>query len=310
MGIGQPRAKGARAARMDGLCPRCRLPRIDTCRMSRSALQSPLMLLAWVVALGATGCTDAQLDAGVKSLFNRRSPGQELFVALQEDDPDRRRQAVRAIARSDVVAQQWAIKAFETIARTDPDPQVRCAAIRALGRSGDSTAVAPLLMILNWRDDPTRVPYPPDDEVRWDATAVLANLAGWQLVTDQDEPQARSTFARLLQEDENRNVRLEAARGTGCLSADRAALDVLVTGLTDRDFGVVYECERSLIKLTGMTFDYDPQAWTDWLGRTSDPFALAGHTPTTLMPERRNWWQRGVQGVRRTIIAWQGERKE
>lgn len=308
--MGQARGDGARAAWTTGVCPRRTSPRVRSFELSRSSLPSPLMLLASILALGATGCTDAQLDAGVKSLFNRRSPGQELFVALQEDDPDRRRQAVRAIARSDVVAQQWAIKAFETIARTDPDPQVRCAAIRALGRSGDSAAVAPLLMILNWRENSTRVPYPPDDEVRWDATAVLANLAGWQLVAEPDEPEARSTFAHLLQEDENRNVRLEAARGIGCLSADRAALDVLVTGLGDRDFGVVYECERSLIKLTGMTFDYDPQAWTDWLGKTSDPFALAGHTPTTLMPERRNWWQRGVQGVRRTIIAWQGERKE
>ena len=268
------------------------------------------MLLGSVLTLAAAGCTDAQLDAGVKSLFNRRSPGQELFVALQEEDPDRRRQAVRAIARSDVVAQHWAVKAFETIARTDPDPQVRCAAIRALGRSGDSAAAAPLLMILNWRDNPDHVPYPPDDEVRWDATAVLANLAGWQLVADQDTPRARTTFARLLKEDDNRNVRLEAARGLGCLDADRATLDVLVTGLSDRDFGVVYECERSLIKLTGMTFDYDPQAWTDWLGKASDPFALAGHTPATLMPERLSWWQRGVQGVRRTIVAWQGERKE
>ncbi|HUW81801.1 MAG TPA: HEAT repeat domain-containing protein [Phycisphaerae bacterium] len=310
MGTGLARGIFAWAARMGGTCLRCRLPRIRRPETSRSGLAARLVLLASVLALSPGGCTDAQLDAGVKSLFNRRSPGQELFVALQEDDPDRRRQAVRAIARSDVVAQQWAVKAFETIARTDPDPQVRCAAIRALGRSGDSAAVAPLLMILNWRENPTRVPYPPDDEVRWDATAVLASLAGWQLVADQDEPQARSTFARLLQKDENRNVRLEAARGMGCLNADRAALDVLVTGLNDRDFGVVYECEQSLIKLTGMTFDYDSQAWTDWLGKTSDPFALAGHTPTTLMPERLSWWQRGGHGVRRTIIAWQGERKE
>jgi len=268
------------------------------------------MLLVPVFVLGQAGCTDAQLDAGVKSLFNRRSPGQELFVALQEDDPDRRRQAVRAIAKGDVVAQQWAVKAFETIARTDPDPQVRCAAIRALGRSGDAGAVGPLLMILNWREHPSRVPYPPDEEVRWDATAVLANLAGWGLMADQDQPQVRGTFTRLLQEDEDRNVRLEAARGLGCLGADRTTLDVLVAALSDRDFGVVYESEQSLIKLTGMTFDYDPQAWTDWLGKTPDPFALAGHTPTALMPERLSWWQRGVQGVRRTIIAWQGERKE
>ncbi len=307
---GQTRGHGVQPASVTGGCPHRRSPRVRNFELPRSRPPNPLMLLAPLLALAAIGCTDAQLDAGVKSLFNRRSPGQELFVALQEEDPDRRRQAVRAIARSDVVAQQWAVTAFETIARTDPDPQVRCAAIRALGRSGDSAAVAPLLMILNWRENPDRVPYPPDDEVRWDATAVLANLAGWQLVAGQDQPQTRSTFARLLQEDQNRNVRLEAARGLGCLSEDRATLDVLVTGLSDRDFGVVYECERSLIKLTGMTFDYDPQVWTDWLGKTSDPFALAGHTPTTLMPERLSWWQRGVQGVRRTIIAWQGERKE
>ena len=129
-------------------------------------------------------------------------------------------------------------------------------------------------------------------------------------MADQDQPQLRSTFARLVQEDEDRNVRLEAARGLGCLGADRTTLDVLVAALSDRDFGVVYESEQSLIRLTGMTFDYDPQAWTDWLGNTPDPFALAGHTPTSLMPERLSWWQRGVRGVRRTIIAWQGERKE
>lgn len=261
------------------------------------------------VALVA-GCGQKQLDKTVKSWFNRKPPGQQMFVALQEEDPDLRRQAVLVIAKSDSSAQQWAIKALDTIARTDPNSQVRCAAIRGLGRSGLPEAVQPLLMILNWSDYPDEVLYPPDHDVRWDAVAVLSSLCGWGLVPDQQLPQVRQTLLRLLRGDDSRNVRLEAARGLACFGRDRHVLDALIAALNDPDFAVVYQAEQSLMSLTGMTLDHDSAAWLAWRDKQEDPFARAGQVPESLQPQQRAWWTKSLAAVRRVVILWQGERKE
>lgn len=267
------------------------------------------VLVGWIGLVLALGCTDQQIDRAVKSIFYRRPPGQELFRALQQDDADRRREAVCALARSPAVAQRWAVQAFGTIARTDPDPQVRCAAIQALGRSGDPLAVEPLLMILNSRQHDGAVAYPPTDEVRWDATAVLCQLCGWGLVPDQHRQQAKQTLMRLLSQDPNRHVRLEAARGLRYFQEDPKVLQSLIEALKDRDFGVCYEAEASLGSLTGRRFNYDAQAWQGWLERTDDPFSAAGQAPASAQSQRLSWWKRSVQAVRDVILAWQGQAK-
>jgi HEAT repeat protein len=264
--------------------------------------------LVWTLALW--GCGGQQADQAVKSLFNRKSSGQQMFTALQEDDPDQRRKAIWAMAKSDAVAQAWAVKAFQTVARTDPDPQVRCAAIRALGRSGQPGGVETLLMILNWREHAGEVPYPPDDEVRWDATAVLSNLCSWGLVPEEQKAPAKATLLGLLRDDPNRHVRLEAARGLRYFDGDPEILEGLIAALNEQDFGVVYEAEASLVRLTGETFQYDAEAWRAWLGTSEAPFARAGQLPALYQSAPLRWWQRSWQAVRQVVILWQGERKE
>ncbi|MFQ5806329.1 MAG: HEAT repeat domain-containing protein [Phycisphaerae bacterium] len=141
-----------------------------------------------VVLLLTSGCSgqefklDRTLDAAVKRIFKpRRTPQQYMIIAVSDADPDVRRDAVAKIAKSKKHDQEWAIKGFVAIALLESDPQARCVAIRALGRTRDQRAVETCLKILNYRRQPSDQVVPPDDLCRWDATEALADLAAGSL---------------------------------------------------------------------------------------------------------------------------------
>ena len=259
------------------------------------------------LCVAVAGCSSEQLDKAVKQVFFGKTSSAELITAIENPDPDRRRQAVENIAKSDMVSEDWAITGFSAIARTDPDPHVRCAAIRALQRSGRPEAAEPLLQILNWRQHRDTVTTPPDQQVRWDATAVISSLCSWSLIPDALLDQTRQTLLRLLDGDTDQNVRLASARGLGCFPGNLDVVKELIAALDDNNFGVVYEAERSLIKLTGMTFECDPDAWAAWLKAADAPFARAGRLPDSIEPEASGWWQRSA--ARKALTAWQNDAK-
>src|SRR5262245_5993589 len=62
--------------------------------------------------------------------FSRTSSRQLLETALNDQRPDERRKAVNEMAARSDASADWAVKAFDTIARTDKDPMVRVEAVR------------------------------------------------------------------------------------------------------------------------------------------------------------------------------------
>jgi hypothetical protein len=104
----------------------------------------------------------------------------------------------------------------------------------------------------------------------------------------------------VIAEDHSRDNRQVAARILGyCL--ERSVLETLIAALDQRDFGVVYEAERSLMRLTGRTFHHDSVQWQEWLAQTENPFAEAGKLDHELDRGPKGWWERSVDSLGHSI---------
>jgi len=237
------------------------------------------LVLGVVVVSFCAGCSDAKMDFAVRRLFEpKRTPQQYMIIAVSDADPDVRRSAVAKIAKSDRCDQEWAIKGFIAIALLESDPQARCVAVRALSRIDDPRAVETLLKILNYRDYPPAEIRPPGDLCRWDATAALGKLAAGSL-SDDTRAAVKETLLARLELDPDRHVRIAAAKGLQHF-AELPVVRGLIEGLRDEDFAVVYRCEHSLARLTGVTHDCDPYQWNQWLEEHGeDTFAKSGTLP-------------------------------
>jgi hypothetical protein len=249
-----------------------------------------------VLFLLASGCAegkfDATLDSAFKKLFKpRRTPQQYMLIAVSDADPDLRRSAVAKIAESKKHDEEWAIKGFVAIALLESDPQARCVAVRALGRTGDPRAVATCLKILNFRKHPPAEVRPPGDLCRWDATAALAELAAGPL-SDELRGEVLETLLGRLRGDPDRHVRIAAASGLRHFR-EHEVIRGLIDGLRDEEFTVVHECEYSLAWLTGATHNCDPYLWEQWLEEhQEDAFAHAGTLPESRKPPYEGRWDK------------------
>lgn len=270
-----------------------------------------------VAAIPACGKSQADIDSAINTkiqeLLTKRTPQQRAIEAIQTEDADQRRKLLTDVLKSNQATSEWAVKVFASIAKTDPDPQVRCMAIKGLRRASDERVVEPLLMILNQKDFPKVAPAPP--EVRWDATEVISYMSDFGSIPVDKRDWARKTLIRLVTEDPDRNVRICAAHGLGNYPSPDA-LTILVQAVEDRDFAVRYEAERSLEKLTGQRQNYDADAWRTWLAEHGDaitttrPEGQIEDTAWQNPPAQKNLWERTRDGTRDLFLLWQGERKE
>lgn len=259
----------------------------------------------------AEGSFDAKMNAGLQGLLTpRRTPQQELILAVSSEDPDVRRDAVTRIAKSKKYNEEWAIKGLRAIALLESDPQTRCVAIRTLDRSGDARTVEVALMILNNDEYPAREVWPPPPIVRWDAAAALAHYSERDLVPVDKRAEVQRTLQTQLREGHERHTRIAAARGLGNYP-DPATVNALIEGLRDDDFAVVYTCEASLVKLTGYTHNCNVLDWETWRDANRDHlFANAGHVPESRRPPYNNRWQKAWYETREFVaFLWPGEKE-
>jgi len=210
-----------------------------------------------------------------------------IHTALEHESADVRRAAVNQLAK--VWRSPGPVReALDLSARADSNDAVRCAAIRARARQGDSEAVGTMLAVLDhpaYRSEN----WSASAKVRWEATAALLDMAAAGGLSTEMNDAVGQTAMRLVSTDKSRDVRLLAARILGYY-ATNPSLEALIGALRQDDFGVVYESERALTRLTGQTHDHDPAQWRDWLASADDPFAngsVNGEAPDD-SPER--WW--------------------
>lgn len=209
-----------------------------------------------------------------------RSGDEWMKMALESPQPDERRRGVVGLAESRDASTDWALKVFDTVARSDTDPSVRCAALRAMEQQADLQSQPTALAILKSRKKPVDDVRQAPASVRWAAARVLYAIAARRSGGDDTSPPSDivSTLIEVSKSEPDHRVRISVIDTLGYYH-DRSVPPALVDLLGDDDFAIRRAAESSLVALTGVTHHYDADAWRSWLAKTSDPFANAGQTP-------------------------------
>lgn len=264
--------------------------RNDTSRPRRWRADAAAALAAALALLALAACEDQHIELIDPEIFEPRlSPREYMLVAVSDADPDKRRRATARLAESDQVNTDWAIEGLATIAAVDSDAQTRCVAIRGMARSGGPRAVDTALLLLS---DPQSAGHEqvraPDALTRAEAAAALAELAARGAVPDDRREAVAAALLGRLANDRDRHVRRASARALGGFPQP-AVVDGLIQGLRDDDFAVAYQCEMSLVKLTGVTHDCEVLAWKTWASENAgNLFAQAGNVPDHRKPHYTN----------------------
>ena len=231
--------------------------------------------------------------------------------ALTSELPDERREDVQQIARTRHLKHAVILEGMSTIARTDRSEAVRCAALAALGKADDPSTAPALIAVLGGTPSESselrsRSAGAP---VRAEALRAAAVLVRNEGLAPADRDAFRTIAVQLLGRDPSRDVR-QAAAVVLAYCPHREVLDPLIDHLEERDFGVVYESERSLMRLTGHSFEHDPFAWRQWLAETDEPFADAGRLDDVLDAPPKGWWKESVEDTRRTLASFKPKKDD
>lgn len=224
-----------------------------------------------------------------KTWYQRKTSKDFVDLALESPNPDERREGVNGLSNSADAATDWAVKVFDTIARTDSNTAVRCAAVRAMHRSAGPQHLPTLLKILRSASQRLDDVRPAPGPLRWEAARLLAAIVGGQSYTPEQRDEVLYVLRDRAVEDHDRNVRLALIDALGFFH-DRAVLETLIALLRDEDFAITRAAEQSLIALTGVTHRHSPDAWQAWLDKAADPFELAGYTPAEARVESKSNW--------------------
>ena len=216
----------------------------------------PIAFFALLVSL--TGCSKGG-DGGSVSMAERLtgpSPSKLAAWAFDPNDPDRRRQGIVGLSSRDWGLKEPYLKGYAALLKTDKDPLVRAAAVRALGRAQD----------LTYAPDVTRALLDADVNVRQDAATALDKV--------YDASSATALRNRALN-DADQDVRASSCRALRH-HRDISVVRTLVDCLSDKAFSVRYHAHGSLVAIVGKDLGYDPQDWADVAGaRALAPKAAA-----------------------------------
>ena len=214
--------------------------------------------MTWMLAGAATlaalgGCAGGASDddAFLAGLL-APSPGETAREAFNVYDADRRRNAVNLLSGATWGGEAPYLRTYRLLIN-DPDPTVRAAALRAIGRHG---GIEDLPAILPYLTDRTAF-------VRWEAAMATQRL---------HHESAIDPLIKVLGEDEDADVRQAAANALAQYPQPKV-FQALVGALNDDDYGVVEEAEHSLNLLTGQNLGQDGAAWLAWADGRQDLFA-------------------------------------
>ncbi len=206
-----------------------------------------IAMLGLVLAGGLlAGCEGAKFEnpLDINRLLEKLSPpsGTELAtMAFSSPDPDVRRKGVVQLAEKDWALKEPYLEGFAMLAGSDPDPTVRAAAVRALGKAGDPKYAKVLVAMLS--DE--------SEMVRWDAAEAL-NRSPSELAPEKLQEVALN--------DESHDVRaaaVKALRHYGSAEVFATLFDAMAA----RNFTVRYQAHQALVEMTRMDKGYERADW-------------------------------------------------
>jgi HEAT repeat protein len=191
------------------------------------------------------------------------SPERAAANLFNVTSPDERRDAIAYLQTKKFGHEAPYMKAYTMLA-TDPHPQVRAQAMRALGSSGNPSAVPTLLAGLA------------DQQagVREDAATGL--LHTWN--ADAEAP-----LRVRLKEDDDDQVRINCARALRHFPT-QPVIRALIDALDDRNAAVAYWAHESLMGLTGQRLPVDTKTWLGWYQQRFAPAPATSPAPPAINP--------------------------
>jgi hypothetical protein len=180
------------------------------------------------------------------------APIRDVRMMENQNSADQRRKGIYKLVRRDFAQRGPYTQRYQQIAKSDPDPTVRAAAIRALNASRDKSAVPVFIAALTDKSEP----------VRLQAAKALSNIP---------DPTAADPLSRVLgNQAESRDVRIAASEALRHYrNADVAR--VLTGTLSGRDFSLAWQSRWSLKILTGRDLGYDERKWLDYVTGPNKP---------------------------------------
>jgi len=181
------------------------------------------------------------------------TPGRAARMMRDKQSADNRRMGINDLMRFDyAIKSRYTAAAFEAMARTDEDPTVRAAALRACNRCRDRAATPVFIKALADKSE----------WVRLEGAKGLANVP--------DAEAATPLMRAATNPEESPDVRIAAADALKYYRTPEVARS-LCTMLGDSDFGVAWQARRSLVYLTGRNFGYDQGAWLGYFAGPGKP---------------------------------------
>lgn len=277
------------------------------CRPAQVSSSRPAIFLNRVTAVVlvagmvcAVGCSGKS-----KRRWRYRSREEALAVALPSpeemaaSDADDRRGAVARLAEGGDFDHEDVFTVLDAVARTDPVTQIRCIAIRGLARYEDDRPIRTLLTVLQAKAG-SQDALPANEDLRWEALSALVALEREGVLDGPQRDLARDVCLRLAGMGSSRNVRIVALDALGAFQ-DRVVLQPLIRALREKDYAIAERSENSLITLTGVTHQYDADAWEQWLANTENPFAHAGEQPDIPRNKPPSWFDKQKRAFRRAL---------
>ena len=233
--------------------------------------------LSAIVLLSQGGCSyEGSLKDWVKEKLFGPSPRQMVAMAFDPNDADRRREGITLLSERSWGLREPHLKGFALMLAADPDPSVRSASARALGKAGDPKYLPDLTIALARRGQ--------DETVRCDCAVALNTVIG---------DFAIDVLAKHAVEDKSADVRVNCARALRHYRKQKV-VRALVMCLSDRAFEVRHEARQSLVVLVGADHGYEPEDWAAVTGVELPPAPAQTHKP---------WWDWfGVKSPRRKTV--------
>ncbi|MBI5725953.1 MAG: HEAT repeat domain-containing protein [Planctomycetes bacterium] len=226
-----------------------------------------IMVAALAGAIGAlAGCESDEvkkannLQSLIESFF---PPNQVTLVgmAFDQHDADRRRQGIELLSNSSNGFRDEYVRGYKELAK-DPDPGVRAAAVKALGKSGRKDCLNDLVRAMSDKDD----------MVRWNAAIALDKIIGAEAIKPLREHAIGDSLA---------DVKISCVKALRHYRNDEA-FRTLVQCLDDDIFAVRYQAHDSLVQMTGSDKGYRPE---DWGGATGGTLPKEKSRPA-----KKPWW--------------------
>ncbi len=231
------------------------------------------------------GCASSR---GGNWFHKPRTSRDYLDMALEAPGADDRRKGVIGLAATRDGKSDWAMKVYDTVARTDRDAMVRCAAIRAMAPAAGAEQVPTTLKLLLSSAQTIKDCRPAPGPVRWEASKVLLGIIRDYTYQESQRDQIVKTLLNRLARDTERSVRMTSIEALSYF-AERDVPPALIDVLGEDDFALQHAAEEALIALTGQTHDHDAKAWRKWLAETKDPFAQSGQIPEGASAKKSVW---------------------